>query len=74
MLPTHFLLLVGVLLIVTWANPGFKDCNFTDYRFQNEYSLGRQDELNNTFDAINNKFTVPDIVYPVNSYTNYTLT
>jgi hypothetical protein len=67
--------LIPILLILgVYAQITFKDCNFTDLRFQSQYNLGQQDELNNTFDAINGKFTVPNIVYPVNSYTNFSLT
>lgn len=52
----------------------FKDCNFTDFRFQSKYNLGKQDELNNTFDSLGPKIHIPDIVYPINSYTNYSFT
>jgi hypothetical protein len=45
------LLMVSSLLILVAS---FKECNFTQFDFFSHYSLGRQDELNSTFDAVNN--------------------
>ena len=69
-----FTIMAALLLILCCnSSPEFKDCNFTDLRFQSRYNLGKQEELNNTFDAITPQIKVPDILYPANSYTNYTL-
>ena len=71
------LLLLFISFLAIYCNsaaPYFKDCNFTDLRFQSKYSLGKQDELNNTFDAIGPKIAIPDLKYPINSYTNYSFT
>ncbi len=38
------LLFISILVANTHsAAPRFKDCNFTDLRFQSRYSLGKQD-------------------------------
>lgn len=51
------------------------DCNATAYEFLSEYSLGKQDELNITFDKIIKKIpTIPDSVYPYSDRINYTTT
>lgn len=67
------IIFLALLIACTMCSPflEFKDCNFTDFRFQSEYNLGQQNELNNTFNAIDGKFTINDLVYPINSYTNY---
>ncbi len=43
-------ILMSSLLILATT---FKDCNFTQFDFFSHYSLGQQDELNSTFNAVN---------------------
>lgn len=43
-----FVLLTFVVALSS-SEVEFKDCNFTDFRFQSKYNLGQQDELNKTF-------------------------
>lgn len=46
-----------VLTFFIYLVVSFKDCNFTQFDFLSTYSLGKQDELNKTFDALNSKIS-----------------
>lgn len=65
--PTPLLLPLLVLTTISI------DCNFTLFEYFSSYSLGKQDELNRTFTAIQPLIRVPDVFYIQSPYTNYTL-
>ena len=55
------------ILIFTFIftiSSSFKDCNFSQFDFFSEYTLGKQNELNDTFTLLNERVGVlPDVTY-----------
>lgn len=65
-------LLFLLYLIAIIPINAFKDCNFTQFDFLSQYSLGQQDELNHTFEGVNKKMQMlPDVEFKNNISQTY---
>lgn len=54
--------LILLLIITLLSATAFKDCNFTQFDFFSHFSLGQLDELNRTFEGVNQKMQrLPDV-------------
>ena len=64
----RIIILALALLIASSAS---SECNFTHYEFYSKYSLGKQDELNKTFDQLLPTIKIPDHTYEINDSLSY---
>ena len=51
-----------------------EDCNRTHLEFFSSYSLGKQDELNRTFDRLQPELKIPNVSYKFSDLLSYNLT
>lgn len=68
--------MLALVLMITLLSVGLSvDCNATAYEFMSNRTLGKGNELNVSFDKIKTKIpAIPDVVYPVKTALNYTVT
>ena len=70
-LPKIFTFFSICLLI---AQTRAEDCNRTHFEFFSQYSLGKQDELNRTFDQLLPKLNIPNVSYKFSDVLSFNLT
>jgi hypothetical protein len=69
------MLIIWLVLAMLTVTVLSVQCNATAYEFLSQYSLGKQDEFNISFDKIAKKIPpIPDSVYPYTDRINYTVT
>ena len=62
------------LLLLLLATAKAEDCNRTHFEFFSKYSLGKQDELNKTFDQLLPKLNIPNVSYKFSDVLSFNLT
>jgi hypothetical protein len=69
------LIILSVLGVALSLEPKFKDCNASQMDFFSHYALGQQNELNNTFDLMNQRIhSLPNVTYNASDLTpQYTI-